>query len=185
MTNAPSNILPAFIRSFRDTKLLADRAVAQLPDDKMNVALDPRTNSIQVIMRHVGGNLRSRWTDFLTSDGEKPWRLRDEEFSGRPFSRAETLADWESGWQCLFRALESLDPKDLDLTVTIRGEPLSVPAACSRSLAHCGYHAGQIVMIARILAGDRWTTLTIPRGGSTQYNARTWGDSSPRPDGHL
>jgi hypothetical protein len=160
--------------AFRSDKGRADKAIVQLPDDKLHVALDPNTNSIAVIMKHVAGNLLSRWTDFLTTDGEKPWRNRDDEFVDTFTSRAELLAYWESGWQRLFDALAALTPADLDRTVTIRGEPHSVPLAVHRSLAHCGYHVGQIVLIARVLAGDDWTTITIPRGGSAKFNERVW-----------
>ncbi|HMP57757.1 MAG TPA: DUF1572 family protein [Gemmatales bacterium] len=168
-------LIDGALASFRSNKGWADKAVAQLPDDKMHVALDPNTNSIAVIMKHVAGNLLSRWTDFLTSDGEKPWRNRDDEFVDTFTSRDELLAYWESGWQRLFDTLTSLSPDDLGRTVTIRGEPHSVPLAIQRSLAHCGYHVGQIVLTARILAGERWTTITIPRGASASFNQKVWG----------
>ena len=116
-------------------QLLADRAVEQLPDDKLHVSLDANTNSIAVIMKHVAGNLLSRWTDFLTTDGEKPWRNRDDEFIDTFSSRAELLACWERGWACLLDTLKSLKPEDLGKTVMIRGEPHSVPLALERSLA--------------------------------------------------
>jgi hypothetical protein len=169
--------------AFRASKRLADRAVAQLPDEKLRVPLDPATNSIAVIMKHVAGNLLSRWTDFLATDGEKPWRDRDDEFVDTFASREELLACWESGWGRLFETLGGLKAEDLDRTVAIRGEPHSVPLAIQRSLAHCGYHVGQIVLIARILAGDRWETLTIPRGGSAGFNQRVWGGGHYRPPG--
>ena len=168
-------LIEGTLTAFRSNKGWADRAVAQLPDDKLHVALDPNTNSIAVIMKHVSGNLRSRWTDFLTSDGEKPWRNRDDEFVDTFAARGELIAYWESGWRRLFDSLEGLTAEDLGRTVTIRGEPHTVPLAIQRSLAHCGYHVGQIVLIARILAGDRWTTITIPRGASAGYNRRVWG----------
>jgi len=163
---------------FRSNKGWADKAVAQLPDEKLHVALDPNTNCVAVIMKHVAGNLRSRWTEFLTSDGEKPWRDRDNEFVDSFASRSDLLAFWEQGWNCLFETLASLTPSDLARTVTIRGEPHSVPLAIHRSLAHCGYHVGQIVMIARILAGDQWQTITIPRGKSAAFNQAVWGQGS-------
>ena len=163
------------LAAFRSNKGWADKAVAQLPDDQLHVALDPNTNCIAVIMKHVAGNLLSRWTDFLTTDGEKPWRNRDDEFVDTLAARDELIAYWESGWQRLFDSLAGLTPDDVGRTVTIRGEPHSVPLAMQRSLAHCGYHVGQIILIARILAGDNWTTITIPRGGSANYNQRVWG----------
>ncbi|SRR5579883_634216 len=168
-------LIEGALAAFRSNKGWAEKAVAQLSDDKLHVALDPNTNSIAVIMKHVSGNLRSRWTDFLTSDGEKPWRNRDDEFVDTFSSRDELIADWESGWQRLFDALAGLTPRDVGRTVTIRGEPQTVPLAIQRSLAHCGYHVGQIVLIARILAGDHWTTITIPRWTSAAFNERVWG----------
>lgn len=175
--------LEATVLAFRAQKGWADRAVAQLPDDRLRVALDPETNSVAAIMKHVAGNLKSRWTDFLTTDGEKPWRDRDAEFVDTFADRAELLAWWESGWTALFQALESLAPDDLARTVLIRGEPHSVPLAIQRSLSHTCYHIGQIVMICRILAGDSWTTITIPRGGSATFNQRVWSGSAYRDAG--
>ena len=165
----------AIANAFEANKRLADRAVEQVPDDKLHVALDANTNSIAVIMKHVAGNLISRWTDFLTSDGEKPWRNRDEEFVDRFGSRAEVLEYWERGWACLLTALAKLKTEELGRTVTIRGEPHSVPLALARSLGHTCYHAGQIVQVARIHAGETWNTLTIPRGGSEEFNKSNWG----------
>jgi hypothetical protein len=168
-------LLDGALTAFRSNKGWADKAITQLPDDKLHVALDPNTNSIAVIMKHVAGNLLSRWTDFLTTDGEKPWRNRDDEFVDTFAARADLIAYWESGWQRLFDSLAGLKADDVGRTVTIRGEPHSVPLAMQRSLAHCGYHVGQIILIARILAGDDWTTITIPRGASAGYNQRVWG----------
>ena len=166
------------IGSFRSNKGWADKAIAQLSDDKLHMALDSNTNSIAVIMKHVAGNLLSRWTDFLTTDGEKPWRNRDDEFVDTFHSRDELIACWDSGWQRLFDVLSSLSPDDLAKTVTIRGEPHSVPLAIQRSLAHTAYHVGQIILIARLLAGDHWTTITIPRGASGKFNQEVWRKSS-------
>lgn len=170
-----SIVLESAIASFRANKELADKAIAQLPDDRLRVALDENTNSIAVIMKHVAGNLLSRWTDFLTTDGEKASRNRDDEFVDSFAGRDEVLARWERGWDCLFAALAALEAEDLSKTITIRGEPLAVPYAIDRSLAHCGYHVGQIVLIARILGGDHWKTITIPRGESGIYNQAVWG----------
>jgi hypothetical protein len=177
-TNLGKTVLDATLASFRANKGWADKAIAQLPDEKLHIALDPNTNSIAVIMKHVAGNLLSRWTDFLTTDGEKPSRNRDNEFVDTFNSRAELLDYWNAGWQCLFDTLESLTPSDLNRTVLIRGEPHSVPLAIQRSLAHCGYHVGQIILIARILAGENWSTITIPRGASADFNQRVWGSGS-------
>lgn len=155
---------------FRRYKSLADRAIAQVDDDKLRRPLDLNTNSIAVIMKHVSGNLLSRWTDFLTTDGEKPWRDRDGEFIDDFPSRAAAVDAWERGWRCLFASLTALSPSDLNTTVFIRGEAHSVTLAIERSLAHVAYHVGQIVLLARVLAGDRWETLTIPRGGTRAFN---------------
>ena len=163
-------VIDAAVTAFRDSKKLADKAIGQLPEDRLHVALSEETNSIAVIMKHVAGNLRSRWTDFLTTDGEKPSRDRDSEFVDTFLSQQQLLDDWESGWQRLFDTLASLTAADLEATVTIRGEPHSVPLAIDRAVAHCGYHVGQIVLIARILAGENWKTITIPRGGSAAFN---------------
>lgn len=174
-------LLDGALASFRANKGYADKAVEQLPDDRLHVALDANTNCIAVIMKHVAGNLLSRWTDFLTTDGEKPWRNRDDEFVDTLAARDDLLAYWESGWQRLFDSLAGLTADDLGKTVTIRGEPHSVPLAIERSLAHCGYHVGQIVLIARILAGDQWATITIPRGASATFNQRAWGAGHYQP----
>lgn len=162
--------MAAIVNAFDANKRLADRAIEQLPDAKLHLPLDQNTNSIAVIMKHVAGNLTSRWTDFLTSDGEKPNRNRDEEFVDTFATRAELLDCWERGWSCLMTTLKSLKAEDCTRTVTIRGEPHSVPLALQRSLGHTCYHIGQIVQIARIHAGEKWNTLTIPKGGSAQFN---------------
>src|SRR5436305_4835796 len=128
-----AEFMSAIINAFEANKRLADRAVAQVPDDKLHAALNANTNSIAVIMKHVAGNLLSRWTDFLTTDGEKPWRNRDDEFVDTFKDRAEVLAYWEKGWGVLFDALAALTPDDLLKTVPIRGEPHSVPLALQRS----------------------------------------------------
>ena len=172
-----AEFVSAIMNAFEANKRLADRAVEQVPDDKLHTALDANTNSVAVIMKHVAGNLISRWTDFLTTDGEKPWRNRDEEFVGGIGSRAELLELWERGWNCLRTTVNSLRPDDLEKTVLIRGEPHSVPLALERSLGHTCYHVGQIVQVARIHAGETWNTLTIPRGGSEQFNKSNWGQT--------
>jgi hypothetical protein len=172
-----AEFVAAIGNAFEANKRLADRAVEQVPDGKLHAALDANTNSIAVIMKHIAGNLLSRWTDFLTTDGEKPWRSRDTEFVDTFSSRAELLEFWERGWACLLRALKNLTPDDLAKTITIRGEPHSVPLALARSLGHTCYHIGQIVQVARIHAGDKWNTLTIPRGTSELFNRANWGQT--------
>lgn len=175
--NVAAEFRSSIVNAFEANKRLADRAVTQVPDDKLHVALDENTNSIAVIMKHIAGNLLSRWTDFFTTDGEKPWRNRDDEFVDAFSSRAEILEYWERGWACLLETLHSLRPEDLEKTVMIRGEPHSVPLALSRSLGHTCYHIGQIVQVARIHTGEKWNTLTIPKGGSEQFNRANWGQS--------
>lgn len=172
---APLAFLDAAIDAWEANKKLADKAIAQTSDENLRKALDPNVNSIAVIMKHVAGNLISRWTDFLTTDGEKPNRNRDDEFVDSFQDRAEIEAYWEKGWATLYETLRSLKAEDLAKTVVIRGEPHSVPKAIERSLAHTTYHIGQIVMVARIHAGDDWETLTVPRGGSQQFNEANWG----------
>jgi Protein of unknown function (DUF1572) len=169
--------LAATINAFLANKRLADRAVAQVPDEKLHLALDANTNPIAVIMKHVAGNLLSRWTDFLTTDGEKPDRDRDSEFVDTFASRADLLAHWERGWNCLLDALKGLKPDDYKETVFIRGEAHSVPLALERSLGHTCYHIGQIVQIARIHGGNTWQTLTIPKGDSKKFNKDNWGQA--------
>lgn len=169
--------LEAIRDSFEANKRLAERAVAQVNDEQLHQTLDENTNAIAVIMKHVAGNLISRWTDFLTTDGEKEWRNRDEEFVDTFAGRQELMDDWARGWNCLFGTLESLSEEDVEKTVHIRGVPHSVPLALECSLGHTCYHIGQIVQVARHHAGDDWTTLTIPRGGSAEYNRQNWGGS--------
>jgi hypothetical protein len=168
-------LIEGALSAFRSNKDWADKAIGQVADDKLHVSLDPNTNCIAVIMKHVAGNLLSRWTDFLTTDGEKPWRNRDDEFVDTFSNREDLVAYWDFGWERLFDSLSALSQGDLNKTVTIRGEPHSVPLAIQRSLAHTAYHVGQIILIARILAGDQWTTITMPRGGSSSFNQRVWG----------
>ena len=175
MNATAANVVETAAAAFRSQKGYADKAIAQLADDKLRVPLDPNTNSIAVIMKHVAGNLLSRWTEFLTTDGEKPWRNRDDEFVDAFADRAALIDYWNQGWDCLFATFAALQPEDLAKTVAIRGEPHSVPLAIHRSLAHTSYHVGQIMLIARILADDNWQMITIPRGGSAAFNASVWG----------
>jgi hypothetical protein len=149
---------------FRKMKKLAEDALAQVSDDELLVTLDPESNSLAVIVRHMAGNLRSRFTDFLTSDGEKPDRNRDGEFEipGRP-SREAVMADWESGWKVLFETLDTLGEDDVLLEVTIRGEAHTVIQALNRQMTHHSYHVGQIVFLAKHLRSASWRNLSMPR----------------------
>src|SRR5580704_2870999 len=144
-------------------KSMAEKAMEQVTDDELSQTLDSESNSIALIVKHMAGNLRSRWTDFLTSDGEKPDRNRDSEFEDPPTTRAALLAMWESGWACLFTALEPLSESDAGRTVKIRGEAHSVMQAVNRQLAHYAYHVGQIVFMAKHLQSAQWKSLSVPR----------------------
>jgi Protein of unknown function (DUF1572) len=165
-----STVIAAAIGAFHSQKRLADGAINQTSDENLRRPLDPNTNSIAIIMKHLGGNMVSRWTDFLTTDGNKPSRDRDNEFIDDFPNRAAILDHWERGWSCLFDALGKLTDADLFKTITIRTEPHNVIDAINRSLSHTGYHVGQIVQAARVLAGDNWTVLTVPRGGTKEHD---------------
>jgi uncharacterized damage-inducible protein DinB len=151
-------------------KKLGERAMAQCPDEGLFAMLDAESNSVATVVKHMAGNMRSRWTDFLTSDGEKPDRNRDSEFEDPPATRAELMEMWERGWKLLFDALEPLSDADLTRTITIRTEPHSVTQAINRQIAHYSYHVGQIVYLARHFAGDKWLSLTIPKRKSAEFN---------------
>lgn len=155
--------LAASLETFRAQKSLAERAMAQLSDEEFFRALDPLSNPVAVIVKHMAGNLRSRWRDFLTSDGEKPDRDRDGEFEPGDASREALMRAWEAGWQTLFDTLAALRPEDLLAQVTIRGQPHTVLEAMTRALAHAAQHSGQIVQLAKHWRGEAWETLSIPR----------------------
>jgi len=166
---------------FRHYKKLAERAMEQVTDEQLFAVLDEEANSIAIVVKHMAGNMRSRFTDFLTTDGEKPDRDRDTEFVNPPASREALLRTWEDGWTRVFGALEPLSDADLGRTVTIRGEAHSVMQAINRQLAHYAHHAGQIVMLAKHFAHGRWQSLSVPRNRSTEFNQRvTAGDLSQR-----
>jgi len=159
------------IEAFRNYKKLAERAIEQVNADEYFAAIDAEANSIAVIVKHLGGNLRSRWTDFLTSDGEKADRFRDSEFVAETDTRESLDALWETGWNALFSSLESLGVEDFGKTVKIRGEDFSVMKAINRSLAHTAYHVGQITLLAKHFRASDWKTLSVPRGKSGEFNA--------------
>ncbi len=164
-----SGYLHDIAQTFRNQKALADRAIAQVSDADLHALLDPDANSIAIIVKHVAGNLRSRFTDFLTTDGEKPTRHRDEEFEmPQAMARAELLAAWEDGWSVALGAIDALGPADLDRPVYIRREAFTVVEALDRSATHTAYHVGQIVLLAKHFRGAAWTTLSIPRGRSAE-----------------
>jgi len=166
---------------FRYYKGLVERALAQVSDEQLLAVLDGEANSIAVVVKHLTGNMRSRFTDFLTSDGEKPGRDRDAEFESPPGSRAELMALWEEGWQCVFTAIEPITEADLQRSITIRGEAHSVMQAINRQVAHYAYHCGQIVLLAKHFKSDQWQTLSIPRRKSAEFNRRVEaGEASQR-----
>ncbi|MFY9937200.1 MAG: DUF1572 domain-containing protein [Silvibacterium sp.] len=166
---------------FHQYKRLAEGAMAQMADGQLTATLDPEMNCIAQIVKHMTGNMRSRWTDFLTSDGEKPTRNRDSEFEAPPATRAELMALWEEGWGCLFGALDGLTDADLGRTVRIRGEAHSVMQAINRQVAHYAYHCGQIVFLAKHLQSANWKCLSVPRKKSAEFNQRVLaGEASQR-----
>lgn len=176
-------------RQFRGYKRLGEGAMTQLADQELFFAPDAESNSVAVIVKHLAGNMRSRFTDFLTTDGEKPDRHRDQEFemNSNP-TRTDLMRWWEEGWAIVFSALEGLTPEDVMRTITIRGEPHTVLQALNRQVAHYAYHVGQIAFVAKHLKGSEWKSLSIPRGKSEEYNrkpvaARKSGPSGPRSGG--
>ena len=165
----------------RQYKSLAEAAIAQVGDALLTFTLDAESNSIAIIVKHMAGNMRSRWTDFLTADGEKPDRNRDSEFEAPPSTRAELMRLWESGWQCVFGALEPLSDIDLTRTVYLRTEPHSVMQAINRQIAHYAYHVGQIVFLAKHFQSNNWKSLSVPRGKSAEFNVKVArGEASQR-----
>jgi hypothetical protein len=166
---------------FHYYKQLAERAIEQLSDDQLFVTLDEEMNSVAIIVKHMAGNMRSRWTDFLTSDGEKPDRDRDREFVAPPPTRQQLMRLWNEGWDKVFRALEPLSDADLQRKVPIRGEPHSVMQAINRQLAHYSYHCGQIVFLAKHLQAGNWKYLSVPRNKSAEFNRKVLaGEASQR-----
>jgi hypothetical protein len=179
--NFTTSFLEDSIGVFRYYKRLAEAAMAQVTDDQLYVSLDAEMNSIAVIVKHMAGNMCSRWSDFLTTDGEKPWRDRDCEFELPPQGREALIELWETGWGMMFGALEPLTEADLVQTVTIRGEAHSVMQAINRQLAHYPYHCGQIVFLAKHLKSEAWRCLSVPRGKSQEFNMKVAaGEASQR-----
>ena len=161
------------IGSFKGYKKLADKAIAQMKDEEFFVTLDEEANSVAVIMKHMAGNMFSRWTNFLTSDGEKPDRNRDMEFVIEAQTTKDDVIDyWERGWACVFAAIEPLKPEDFEETVTIRGEKHTIVMAINRQMTHYAYHIGQIVFLAKHFRSTQWNSLSIPRNKSADFNAK-------------
>jgi hypothetical protein len=159
-----------FLNEMHRYKAVAEKAMAQIPDDALNKLPVKDGNSIAMIVRHLNGNLRSRFTDFLTTDGEKPWRQRDAEFQEQNYSRSEVMAMWQAGWDVVERELPKVTDADFDKTVTIRGVQFTAHEALTRLVAHLAYHVGQIVMLARMARDGEWQWITIPKGASEVYN---------------
>jgi Protein of unknown function (DUF1572) len=168
--NSDAHYLEEARRQMRGHKRMGEGAMSQLRDEDFFVTLDPESNSVAILVKHLAGNMRSRFTDFLTSDGEKPDRFRDQEFELTPAtSRADVMKWWEQGWACVLGAIDSLKPEDVMRTVTIRGEPHTVLQAINRQIAHYAAHIGQMVFLAKHLRSSEWKTLTIPRGKSEEF----------------
>ncbi len=180
MTN---NYLESVRKQFEYYKILGDKTFAQLTDEQLFWQYNSNSNSIAMIVKHLSGNMRSRWTNFLTSDGEKSWRNRDKEFENDLTTRQALLDAWNEGWDCLFNVLEVLAFTDLGKVVYIRNQAHTVAEAINRQLAHYPYHVGQIVFIGKMLADDKWVTLSIPKGKSEDYNATKF--AKPTERGHF
>lgn len=169
----PQTYLDDVLARFQEIKKLADRSLEQIDSEQLFLAWDEESNSIAITMKHIAGNMRSRWKDFLTTDGEKPDRNRDMEFTLTSTDDLASLkATWEEGWNLLFEAIRGLTPDDLSRTVLIRNDPHTVYQAINRQLLHYAYHVGQIVFMAKHLASDHWKSLTIPRGKSQEFNKK-------------
>lgn len=170
MENIAALFLESVIKRFKEYKTLGEKTFEQLDDAAMNLAPNEASNSIAVIIQHMEGNMLSRWTNFLTEDGEKSWRKRDDEFATHSFTKQELLQKWNSGWKVFLDTLESLTPQDLAKTITIRSQPLNVTDAINRQMAHYSYHVGQIVYLGRWIRNESWQSLSIPKGESQQFN---------------
>jgi hypothetical protein len=168
----PSPVLDVVRDELQKIKKLADKSIAQVDDADLWRRLDPETNSIAILMRHMAGNMRSRWTDFRTSDGEKPDRQRDQEFEDVTLDRPALIAEWEDGWRRVFDAIDPLTDAELGETVYIREEPHTIYKALSRQIAHYAGHAYQILLLAKHFKGEGWKTLSVPRGQSEEFNRR-------------
>jgi uncharacterized damage-inducible protein DinB len=166
----PLMLTDDFITEYNRYRALGEKSMSQISDDALNALPEPESNSIAMIVRHISGNFASRFTDFLTADGEKPWRDRDGEFATRQYTRVEVDELWRAGWAVVEHQLKTLSDADLEKSVTIRGQTLTVHAALSRSLAHVAYHVGQMVVLARVHVGAGWQSLSIPKGKSGDYN---------------
>jgi len=178
-----NSYLPSIVKQFQYYKMLGEQTFDQLSDEKLFWQVNSESNSVAIIVKHLHGNMMSRWTDFLTGDGEKEWRNRDQEFDNDIQSKEELLTKWNEGWQCLFDAITPLEEKDLEIEIYIRNMGHTVIEAINRQLAHYSYHVGQIVYIGKICQNDAWQSLSIPKGGSKSYNKEKF--SKPKRREHF
>ena len=174
------SLLSGILKQFQYYKTLGDKTFEQLTFEEMRVQYSDDSNNISIIVKHIVGNLLSRWTNFLTEDGEKAWRQREQEFEASYTTRKELIDAWEKGWSCLFCAIEPLTDADLNKIVFIRNEGHTVAEAIFRQLGHYPYHIGQIVFIGKMIKGDHWQSLTIPKGGSDTYNQKKFSQLKER-----
>lgn len=170
-TKSNTNYLDSVRKQFEYYQHLGEKTFDQVPEEQLFWQYNPESNSIATIVKHLWGNMRSRWTDFLTADGEKEWRQRDAEFENDIRTKEELLQKWSEGWACLYAALDSLMPEDLERIIYIRNQGHTVMEAINRQLAHYPYHVGQIVFLGKMIRNEQWQSLSIPRGGSGSYNA--------------
>ena len=178
-----NDYLSSVKKQFSYYKMLGEKAMEQVPDEKLYWQFNATSNSIAIIIKHLWGNMLSRWTDFLTSDGEKDWRDRDAEFEQDIVGREQLLARWNEGWKCLFDAIDPLTEADLEKEIYIRNMGHTVMEAINRQLAHYPYHVGQMVFIAKMVADESWQSLSIPKGNSKNYNAEKF--SQPKHKEHF
>ncbi len=171
--------LESIRKPFEKYKLLGEKTFLQLSEEQLFKQLHPQSNSVATLVKHLWGNMRSRWTDYLYTDGEKPWRDRDTEFENDLASKQEVLEKWKEGWGYFYRALDPMQPEDLGKTLYIRKQPYLVVQAIDLQLAHCAYHIGQIVYIGKLLLGDHWQSISIPKGKSEEYLSDKYGVEFP------
>ncbi len=175
-----NNFLESAIKQFEYYKLLGEKTFSQLSDEKLFWQYNSESNSIAIIVKHMHGNMLSRWTNFLTSDGEKDWRNRDDEFENDITTKEEMLSKWNAGWQCLFDALHSLQETDLQKIIYIRNQGQTVTEAINRQLCHYSYHVGQIVFVGKMICNENWISLSIPKGNSKIYNQQKFSQEKSR-----
>jgi hypothetical protein len=181
--NTSENFIQSARKEFVYYKSLGEKAIAQVPDEKLFWQYNEESNSIGTIVKHLWGNMLSRWTDFMTTDGEKEWRKRDAEFENDVKDRTELMKKWNDGWTCVFAAIDSLQPDDLSKIIYIRNQGHTVLEAINRQLAHYPHHVGQILFVAKMIVGSQWQSLSIPRNKSQEFNAEKFSQEKTR--GHF